>query len=450
MKVAIVIQRYGADINGGAELHARYVAERLSTHVDVRVLTTCARNYLTWANEFPPGTESVNGIPVERFPVARERDLADFGLQSQRVFGRVHTMQEELDWLDSQGPVSPSLISRLRRSEDEFDFVLLFCVRYYQTYYAARVAAERAVLVPTAEREPALGIRIFEPIFRGVRGIMYNSAEERACINAVSGNHDVPGVVVGVGSAIPPAVEPSRARQKFGLHDRYVVYVGRIDANKGCVQLFDSFIRYLERPWRAIDLVLIGQGDLPIPRHPRIRHLGYVSDEDKFDVIAGSEALVMPSPYESLSMAALESWALGRPVLANAHCDVLLGHCLRSNGGLYYAHSGEFEAVLDRLLDDPGLGNRLGEHGRSYFTRHYSWSVIERKYLDMFEGLKSRPVSRRMEPMPGWLARQRANVPPAIDVVAGLPSGAVSGEAEGQKQGRNGTGARGARLEAHA
>jgi glycosyltransferase involved in cell wall biosynthesis len=429
VKVGIVIQRYGADINGGAELHARYIAERLSTHVEVRVLTTCAREYVTWRNEFPAGVEEVNGIPVERFPVVRERDLADFGLQSQRVFGRVHTVQEELDWLNSQGPVSPALISRLRRSDGEFDVILLFCVRYYQTYYGARALPERAVLVPTAEREPALGLRILTPIFRGVRAIMYNSAEERASINAVSNNHDVPGVVVGVGSLIPASVDPSRARQKFGLNHRYLVYVGRIDANKGCGQLFDFFIRYLERPGRELDLVLVGRGDLTIPPHPRIRHLGYVTDEDKFDVIAGAEALVMPSPYESLSMVALESWALGRPVLANAHCDVLLGQCLRSNGGLYYEHSREFEAVLDRLLDDPGLGNRLGEHGRTFFARHYSWPVIERKYLDVFEQLKSLPVNRRMEPMPGWIARRRANVPPAIDVVAGLPSGAVIDEA---------------------
>lgn len=40
MKIAIVVQRYGADINGGAELHARYVAERLARYADVRVLTT--------------------------------------------------------------------------------------------------------------------------------------------------------------------------------------------------------------------------------------------------------------------------------------------------------------------------------------------------------------------------------------------------------------------------
>ena len=44
MKLAIVVQRYGADINGGAELHARYIAERLSRHAEVEVFTTCARD----------------------------------------------------------------------------------------------------------------------------------------------------------------------------------------------------------------------------------------------------------------------------------------------------------------------------------------------------------------------------------------------------------------------
>ena len=430
MKLAIVVQRYGADISGGAELHARYIAERLSAHVDVRVLTTCARDYLTWRNEFPSGTEYVNGVPVERFQVMRELDLHDFGLRQKRVFGRVHTLNEELDWLESQGPVSPGLITRLRRSVAEFDFALLFCARYYQTYYGARVAADRAVLVPTAEREPALGVSMFQPIFRGVRGIMYNSAEERAVIQAVSRNDDVPGIVVGVGSFIPADVEPARARQKFGLSNRFIVYVGRIDANKGCAQLFDLFIHYLEVPRRHLDLVLIGKGDLPVPSHPHIHHLGFVTDEDKFNVMAGAEALVMPSPYESLSMVALEAWALGRPVVANARCDVLLGQCLRSNAGLYYEHSAEFDAVLDRLLEDSSLIARLGEHGRSYFARHYAWPVIERKYLNMLEELKSEPPTHKMEPMPGWLARHRADVPPAIDVLAGLPSGPVISDVE--------------------
>jgi glycosyltransferase involved in cell wall biosynthesis len=425
MKLAIVVQRYGADINGGAELHARYIAERLSSRIEVRVLTTCARDHLTWRNEFPPGQDEINGVPVERFPVSRERRLRDFGARSQRVFGRTHSLQAELDWLESEGPVSPGLISRLRRSAGEFDFVVLFSVRYYHAYYGARAVPDRAVLVPTAEREPSLGLAAFQPIFRGVRAIMYNSFEERAVINAVASNSHVPGVVVGVGSAIPAAIEPARARQKFELSRPFFVYIGRIDPNKGCAELCAFFLRYANTSGRELDLVLIGSGALPIPAHPRIRHLGYVSDQDKFDVLGAAEALVMPSYFESLSMVALEAWALGRPVVANARCDVLVGQCQRSNAGLYYENSRDFASILNRLLDDPVLAGALGRNGRDYFACHYSWPVIERKYVDMFDRLASEPPPGRMEPLPGWYARRQSTLPAATDVLAAVPSGPV-------------------------
>ena len=433
MNLAIVVQRYGADISGGAELHARYIAERLSSRIQVRVLTTCARDHLTWRNEFPAGADQVNGIPVERFRVARERSIRDFGIRSRRVFTRFHSLQEELEWLDSEGPVSPGLLSRLRRSDGEFDFVVLFSVRYHQAYYGARAVPGRAVLVPTAEREPALALALFQPIFRGVRAIMYNSLEERAAIHALAGNQDVPGVVVGVGSMIPASTDPARARQAFGLSRPFVLYVGRIEENKGCAELFDYFLRYLESSRRNLDLVLIGTPAMPIPPHPRIRHLGFVSDQDKFDVIAAADALVMPSYFESLSMVALEAWALARPVLANGRCDVLQGQCLRSNAGLYYENAGDFAVALDRLLDDGGLAEAMGRHGREYFARHYSWPVIERKYLGMFDRLASARARSRMEPLPGWFARRRPTVPAALDVLATLPSGPASAYQSGSE-----------------
>jgi len=432
VKLGIVVQRYGADINGGAELHARYIAERLSAHLDVRVLTTCARDYLTWRNEFEPGETRVNGIPVERFPVVRERDadLIDFGRRSTRVFSHTHSLEDELQWLDAQGPVSPALVARFEQAAGEFDFVLAFSIRYHPAYHLARTLPRRAVLVPTAERESALGLSLFPPVFRGVRAIMYNSFEERALIQAVSGNQHVPGVVVGVGSEIPPAPSAERARQKFGLRNPFLLYIGRIDANKGCAQLFELFmdwlrVRYLTLREREIDLVLIGTPVLEIPNHPRIRHLGFVTDADKFDVLAAASLLVMPSYYESLSMVALEAWALGKPVLANARCDVLLGQCLRSNAGLYYQNAEEFGGALDAILDSPALADAIGERGRRYYDDHYDWPVIERKYLDMFARLTSTPPAHGMEALPGFLDRRRRDKPPADVVVASLPSGPV-------------------------
>jgi glycosyltransferase involved in cell wall biosynthesis len=433
VKLAIVAQRYGADISGGAELHARYIAERLAAHADVRVFTTCAKDYVTWRNELPAGEDLVNGIRVTRFPVVRERDLDEFGRRSTLVFTRHHSLEDELRWLESEGPLSPALVGALRAARHDFDYALFFSIRYYQAFHGARAVSDRAVLVPTAERDPALGLGMFGPVFRGARAIMYNSFEERALIQAVSGNHDVPGVVVGVGSEIPTDVSAERFRRAYGVREPFLVYIGRIDANKGCAELFDFFRKYTDSASspRPASLLLIGTPVLPIPKDPRIRHLGYVSDRDKFDAIAASEALVMPSYYESLSMVALEAWALGKPVVANARCDVLLGQCLRSNGGLYYRDAAEFAGVLDAILENRTLAATLGRSGREYFVRHYAWPVIERKYLEMFARLDAETAGgaapRAIEVLPGWWARHRRVMPPAAQVLESLPSGAALG-----------------------
>jgi glycosyltransferase involved in cell wall biosynthesis len=432
VKLAVVVQRYGADINGGAELHARYVAERLARHAQVEVVTTCARDYVTWRNERPAGVEQVNGIPVRRFPVSHERDPIHFGRLSRRVFDEPHAIADELAWLDSEGPASPALIDYLERASPEFDFILLFSYRYYHAWHGARRVASKAILVPTAERDPAIGLSIFGPTFRGVRAVMYNSHEERAMIQAATGNQAVPGVVVGIGSEIPRRSESQRFRKKHNIQRPFAIYVGRIDENKGCKELFDFFLRYAATFPRGLDLVLIGSAIIPIPQHPRIHHLGFLPDQDKFDGIAASDLLIMPSYFESLSMVALEAWALGCPVLANGRCDVLKGQCIRSGAGLYYERYEEFAETLYSLESNGPLNARLGVNGRDYFTQHYTWPVIENKYLDMFDRLKREDgggaARGSIEPLPGWLARRRRDQRPASEILANIPAGAaVSG-----------------------
>jgi glycosyltransferase involved in cell wall biosynthesis len=429
VKLAVVVQRYGIEISGGAELHARYIAEHLARRHDVEVLTTCARDYVTWRNELPAGEERVNGIVTRRFPVHRPRVPEEFGRTSQTVFDGVHSVNDELAWLESEGPASPSLIAHVRARASEFDYFIFFSYRYYLAWHGARAVPGKAILVPTAERDPAIGVSLFPPLFRGVRAIMYNSLEERAMIRAACGNDDVPGIVVGVGSELPRRPEPDRFRCKFGVRGPFVVYVGRIDENKGCKQLFTFFQRHVAARRTALTLVLAGYSILPIPEHPQIRHLGFVTDEDKFDAIAAAEALVMPSFFESLSMVALEAWGLGRPVLANGHCDVLRGQCLRSNAGLFYDDYDEFNETLQVLTSHPRLNRAMGENGRAYHARHYAWPVVEKKYEDILARLDQENREGRrapaMAPLPGWFARRRRTLPPAQAILDALPAGAV-------------------------
>ncbi len=422
MKVAVVVQRYGLAVNGGAELHARYIAEHLARHGQVEVLTTCASDYVTWRNELAPGVEAVNGVSVRRFKVKRERDPLVFGKRSERVFDQRHSLGDELDWLDAEGPTSPALVDYVAQHAAGFDYCLFFSYRYYHAYYGARAAGTKAILVPTAERDATIGLSIFQPLFRSVRALMYNSPEERAMIQAVSGNHDVPGVVVGIGSDVPSNPQASRFRQKYNIRGPFAVYVGRIDHNQGCEELFEFFGGYLKDAVAKLSLVLIGNSLLPIPQHPRIHHLGFLNDVDKFDAMTAAELLLMPSYYESLSMVALEAWALGKAVLVNGKCDVLKGQCLRSNAGLFYDSYAEFVGALEAMEQNRWLTGSLGRNGRQYFRDNYDWPVIERKYLEMFERLKSEsPRAHANDPLPGWFDRRRQDLPAAEDVLASIP-----------------------------
>ncbi len=390
MKLAFVVQRYGLDIAGGAEYHCRLVAEHMARHAQVEVFTTCAADYITWANHYPEGREVLNGIPVRRFKVKRPRDPERFAAWTDCVLRAGHTPEDEQRWLEEEGPFSPRLVKYVEAHRDDYDFFVFFSYRYYTTYHGLRAVADKAVLVPTAEDDGVYNLGLFPPLFRTPRAIVYNSIEERAMIGRASANGGVAGDVVGVGSALPSRLDPDAFRSARGLDGAFGLYVGRIDQNKGCRQLFDFVRRYRTETGSSFRLLLIGKPVLPIPNDPGIVHLGFLSDQEKWDALAASDLLFMPSRYESLSMVTLEAWWAERPVLANAKCEVLRGQCQRSNAGLYYASYDEFRECLALLEANAPLRRRMGRNGRLYFDAHYAWDVIERKYLDLFAQLAER------------------------------------------------------------
>ena len=381
MKIAFIVQRYGLEINGGAELHCRWVAEHMKKYCQAEILTSRADDYITWSDHYPEGEDVVNGIPVRRFSVSRPRNPEKFGRIQSHILGHEHTEKDELAWLEEEGPTSPSLIRFIQKHERDYDYFIFFSYRYYHSYWGIHTVPHKSILVPTAEHDPVIHLKLFKDLFRKPQALVYNSEEERQMIQTLSQNQDVPGLVVGVGTELPPASSADRFRRKFGIQEPYMIYIGRIDENKGCHKLFDYFLWFKEYVGTPIKLVLVGNSVLKVPSHPDVHHLGFISEQDKFDALSGAELLVMPSFYESLSMVTLEAWAMGKPVLANAKCEVLKGQCRRSNGGLYYENYREFREALRLLLTSSRLRQALGDNGRKYFFENYTWEIIEQKYL---------------------------------------------------------------------
>jgi glycosyltransferase involved in cell wall biosynthesis len=212
-----------------------------------------------------------------------------------------------------------------------------------------------------------------------VAGFLFNSVEEKMLIEEIHGV-EKPNVVVGVGiTELKP--RGGKFREKYG---DYMIYIGRIDRNKGAHILFEYFKIYRRRN-PGLKLLLIGTPVIDIPEGKGIYHLGFVSEEDKWEALADALFLVIPSPLESLSMVTLEAWAASKPVLAYGKCEVLKGQVERSRGGLYFTNYYEFEEAVNLLRSDSQLRARMGENGRKYFELNYSWEVIEKKYLELAE-----------------------------------------------------------------
>jgi glycosyltransferase involved in cell wall biosynthesis len=385
VKIAFVVQRYGTEIVGGAELHCRWVAEHLAERHEVEVLTTTATDYLSWRNTLEGGTSELNGVSVRRFPVARERDIERFDPVANKVCFFEHTDEEERDWIEEHGPVCPALVDWLRRHEAEFDALIFFSYRYWTTYFGLPVAPGKSILVPTAEHDRVLYLRLFRSFFGLPAAIAFNSPEERILIERITGNADLPGEVVGTGIVRPAAVPVTEVETRLDLLGDYLVYVGRIEPEKGCAVMIDHFLRWQRETRANVTLALFGRATMSFSENAHVRLMGVVPDAEKLAAIARSRALVMPSRHESLSMVVLEAWMMRRPVLVNGDCEVLRGQVLRSDGGLYYRRYEEFAAALDLLMSEPTLADRLGRQGGEFFEANYAWERIVEKYERLLE-----------------------------------------------------------------
>jgi glycosyltransferase involved in cell wall biosynthesis len=382
--VAFVIQRYGPEITGGSESLARAIAERLIEDYRITVFTSCAVDYVTWRNALPEGTQDVNGVEVRRFASLAERDLDAFNAFSEPLYRGPRTREDEIEWLRRQGPETPALVEALAAEADRFHAVVFFTYLYYPTYWGLRAAPGRAVLVPTTHDEPPLRFAIYDEMFARPRAFAFLTGPEEELVRSRFDVAGRPAAVAGIGIDMPDAVDGEAFRARHALHAPYALYAGRIDAGKGCAEMIAHYAAYRAAGGTA-DLVLIGSLAMGLPVVPGLRYLGFLSDADKQAAMAGARVVVCSSPYESLSIVLLEAFAAGVPGLVNARAAVLKDHCLRANGGLYYADADEFVAALDLLVTDDALRDGLGASGRRYVESQYRWDAVLDRYRALIE-----------------------------------------------------------------
>lgn len=403
-KIAIVVQRYGLTVNGGAEFHARILAEQLAKNYNIEILTTTALDYRGWANHFEPGLDEVNGIVVRRFSTLpqngkKARNARRIVCQDKRYFRVLKflklyktveaafniskvTDQNVQDWITGQGPCVPDLIRYISEAENDYDAFIFFTYLYYPTVLGMPLVANKTIFIPTAHDEPILFTKPYENLFKLPKFIMYNTVSEKNLVEKTFQNCTKNSDVAGVG--IVPFCGECEALTDELLPKKYFVYVGRIDSAKGCGTMIESFLEFKKKHklFSEFKLVLVGKDNMKKTYHnSSIIYTGFVSEAQKYTYISNALAMIMPSQYESLSLVTLEAMAAGIPVIVNGDCEVLNNHISNSKTGACFNCDGSLAKNLEKDIN--ASENFLAEEStaaKKYVAENFEWDSILKKF----------------------------------------------------------------------
>ncbi len=362
-------------------MYCRWLATHLKPNYSIDVLTSCATNYITWANVYEPGITELDGIRVIRCPTASERDIDSFNIRTNHLLTMSHSSADELDWLEAQGPVSPELIQFISDHGHEYRCLVFFTYLYYPTVRGTALFPSKSILIPTAHDEPVARLEIYKELFSRVAGLLYLTYPEQDFVHSFFKTSATPHAYLGTGIDIPlSSLTADEFIAKYNLTPPLLLYIGRVEEGKGCREVALFFERYCQKTAFSGSLVFAGKKHMEFEESNRIRFLGFLPDNELAVAMNSAEVVVVPSPFESLSILLLQGFHQSKPILANARSAVLRDHCVRSNGGLFYSDELEFCEALDLLLRNNRLREILGQNGRTYIDRNFQWTAVRQRF----------------------------------------------------------------------
>lgn len=399
----MVSPRYGPGVVGGAEAVLAEAAIGLAGRgIPVEILTTCARDHFTWANEFPAGTELADGSPVDqpvvvrRFPV----ELDTPGIERDRIGDRIlaghHvTIQDQQRWVNDSLR-SSGLWDHVFDNGTRYRAIVLGPYMFWTTFAVSAIRPERTILMPCLHDEPPASLEIFASMIAGAAGIWFLTDPERDLANRL---YQLPERQAIVGASVdPPAsYDPDRFRSEFGIEGPYVYYAGRREWGKGWEDLVRAFGRYLadRRGRPALRLVTSGVGEVTTPPGMAgyLIDVGLLTDRQRDDAMAGAEAYLQPSAMESFSRTVLEAMAASTPVVANRASAVVRWHLDNAGAGLSYDGEAELVQCLDFVTDEPVAAAALAVDGPAYVRDRYRLDTV---------------IDRMVTSLDGWFPLDRA------------------------------------------
>jgi glycosyltransferase involved in cell wall biosynthesis len=398
---------------GGSQVLVQQLSERLVAEYgdEVTVFTTTAFHMESfWVPGMPmmsPGTETIDGVQVRRFPVFNR-----FNLIRKMVSAIAYRLRLPYnDWLRTlqTGPLVFGMTDAIAQSDADVVFATAFPLMHmYYTLKGARRAGMPLVFLGAIHTQDPWGYD---------REMMYWAVRRADAYIALTGfEHDhlvAAGVEADKITVVGPGVDPhvfaagdgAAVRQQHGWGEAPVV---GMMAKQTARKRFDVLLAAMKRVWTVrpdTHLLLAGARTpysdeitavvhhLPPAQRERVAIVDDFAEDEKADLLSACDIFVLPSGQESFGIAFIEAWACGKSVIG-VRAGAIPSVIDEGKDGLLVnpRDSDDLAAAITRLLTDPERRARMGEAGRRKVLRRYTWKTMTQRVREVYEEVLSLQV----------------------------------------------------------
>lgn len=418
-KIAVVSSIFSDQVSGGSEKLIFQFVELLSKDFEITVLTTRSLDYVSWKNSIPirenyilqdgnlpskpigieERTSSLGGTyKVLQFTVEKSRNIEKFNRLSKKILEEPSLQNRENvhHWVEEQGPYVPEMIQFIESRKSEFEVFFFVSYLYYPLVLGSPLVAEKSVIIPTFHDEAPAHLPIYKEVLTDQSSYSFNTPEEldvfRNILGFTPSTYSITGMNLNLDKNSFTSDLKNRSNSENFSSDKedpFLLYVGRVDLGKGFLEMAEWFLHWKKNSKLPHKLKIVGKIASKIPprilENQNVEFLGFVEEQTKILLLQNCSCLINSSPLESFSIVLMEAWLAEKPVLVNGKSDVLKGHCLRSNGGLFYSDKKSFSATLDYILEHPMDSLEMGKNGKRYVEQNFNPEVVREKLLRLID-----------------------------------------------------------------
>ncbi|PJZ62876.1 glycosyltransferase family 4 protein [Leptospira adleri] len=418
-KIAVVSPIFSDQVSGGSEKLIFQFVELLAKNFEITVLTTRSLDYVSWKNTIPirenqtlqeanlpskpigieERTSSLGGTyKILQFTVEKDRNIDKFNRLSKKILEEPSLQNRENvnHWIEEQGPYVPEMIQFIESRKSEFEVFFFVSYLYYPLVFGSPLVAEKSIIIPTFHDEAPAHLPIYKEVLNDLSSYSFNTPEELEVFRRILGftpsTYSITGMNLNLDKNLSSSVTKDLSLSENPANDKqdpFLLYVGRVDLGKGFLEMAEWFLDWKKNSKFPHKLKIVGKIASKIPakilENQNISFLGFVEEKTKIELLQNCSCLINSSPLESFSIVLMEAWLAKKPVLVNGRSDVLKGHCLRSNGGLFYSDKKSFSATLNYILEHPKDSSEMGKNGKRYVEQNFNPEVVREKLLRLID-----------------------------------------------------------------